>query len=140
MKRFLILLYLLAALLLPTMAKAVTDQEIEKYIVQKSLEVGFVKPGFPVGVIQVESRLGRHKYRTGKHGRYYLPGGIHKDFAKKWNLNNWKTCCDVAVQTLYKRMIKKKCNEVAVLKSYNTTGYTYAYRNEINKIKNEINK
>jgi hypothetical protein len=125
----------------PARQMATTEQEIENYIIQKSLSVDFVKPGFPVGVIQVESRSknGKQIYRTGKHGLYFLPGGIHEDFLKKWNLHNWKVCCDVAIETLYKRMIKKKCNEKAVLKSYNTTGYTFAYHNEIRKIKEQFN-
>lgn len=138
MKRF--LMSLILTILLCGPAYAVTDQEIEDYIVRKALEVGFVKPGFPVGVIQVEGRLGKHKYRTGRHGLYWLPGGIHKDFIKKWRIDKWQVNCDVAVESLYKKMIKYDCSETKTLKKYNTTGYTYAYRNEIMLIKNQINK
>jgi hypothetical protein len=140
MKRFLIFLFIVAALTIPSMVKGATQQEIENYVIQKSLEAGFVKPGFPVGVIQVESRLGRVPYRTGRIGSYYHPGGVHFDFLKKWNLNNWKTVVDVAVGTLHKRMIKFKGNKVKVLKSYNTTGYTNAYANQIWLIEKQYNE
>lgn len=138
MNRFLITVLLTLSLVLPCAAQP-TEQEIENYIIQKSISTGFVKPGFPVGVIQVESRLGSKKYRTGKHGRFYLPGGIHKDFKKKWNLEDWRVCCDVAIESLYKRMIAKNGNETAVLKKYNAS-YTYSYHNEIKKIKNNYNE
>jgi hypothetical protein len=140
MKRFLIFLFIVAALTVPSMVKGATQVEMENYIIQKSLEAGFVKPGFPVGVIQVESRYRGVTYRTGRHGSYYQPGGIHYDFMKKWNLNNWKTVVDVAVGTLQRRMVKFKGNKVRVLKSYNTTGYTNAYRIEIQRIESEYNE
>lgn len=140
MKRFLIFWFIIAVLTIPSMVKGATQVEIENYIIQKSLEAGFVKPGFPVGVIQVEGRCGRQTYRTGRHGLYYLPAGVHHDFDKKWNLANWKVCCDVGIQTLYKRMIKYNGNKVRVLKSYNTTGYTNAYRNQIREIEEKYNE
>ena len=142
MKRFLIFVFLIAVLTIPSMVKGATQQEIENYIITKSLEAGFVKPGLPIGVIQVESRSknGKIPYRTGKHGSYYHPGGIHFDFMKKWNLNNWKTVVDVAVGTLHKRMVKFKCNKVKVLKSYNTTGYTNSYRNAIQQIETKYDE
>lgn len=69
-----------------------------------------------LGVAGAESSKGRDDFRFGRVGRYYLPFGIHKDFLKRWAIDNPYVNTEVGIRALarYKNLRRS-------LKNYNAS-------------------
>lgn len=91
----------------------VTELLLIMWIHSYSLQVG-VDPNFAVAVATVE--CGPGPIRSGslnKKGTYIGPFGLHKDFRKKWNIDDPKENCKRGVLALRGR------DKIKVLKRYN---------------------
>ena len=75
------------------------------------------QPDFALAVAHVESRSGKQEFRIGRVGKFFLPFGIHKDYARKWpHLDLWP----VQVYWATKRLAQFTGREKEGLKKWNT--------------------
>jgi hypothetical protein len=107
MKKVILLIILL---LISTTAFSMTISEAEKYMDEAAIRWN-VKKSYVKAVAEIESRKGGQKYRFGKMGKtYYGPMGIHKDFLKKWAIDDPVTNINVGARAL------RDCQDEASLK------------------------
>jgi len=92
-----------------------------------------IQPEFALAVARIESGTKTQEYRIGPMGKgtYYGPLGIHKDFLKKWPINNPYMNILIGVKALQGK------DQVRVLRRYNKTcdqAYlkaVFAFRNQL---------
>ena len=75
-----------------------------------------VDPAFALAVARLESGTKTQEYRLGRLGKskYYGPFGIHRDFLKKWPIDNPYINIQVGVKAL------RGTDKRRVLRRYNT--------------------
>lgn len=84
-----------------------------------------VEPAFVLAVMQNESNFKCGP--LGRHGTFIGPGGIHKQFARKWNIYDPRENIRVTVAAL------RGHNKQAVLKRYNKQWYKNNYIPDVMK-------
>ena len=79
-----------------------------------------VEPNFALAVAHVESGDKHHEFRMGRlgHSPYYGPFGIHRDFLKRWRIDDPEINCLVGVRAL--RNTQTLEAKKRRLKKYNT--------------------
>lgn len=91
-----------------------------------------VDPHFLMAVGHIESRKGNRAFRFGRIGKsFYGPMGIHRDFWKKWDIDDPETNVMVGARALQgtgKDVMAQKKR----LRRYNTA-FTMSYWKEIKK-------
>jgi hypothetical protein len=81
-------------------------------------EVYKVDPYFALAVAETESSCKGERFRFGKMGKgtYYGPFGIHKQFLKKWPIDDPYVNTEIGI-----RALSRYKNQRAALKKYNAT-------------------
>lgn len=95
------LLFVLLLILFPTISFASISPETAKQLAVKYAEKYNVDPAFLIAVMHIESRKGNQEFRFGRIGKiYYGPCAIHKDFLKKWAIDDPETNIEVGARAL----------------------------------------
>jgi hypothetical protein len=117
---------------------AVSPEQLEQWNIE-ACERWNVEPAFGLAVMRTEGG-----YRTGLIGRkklHYGPMCVHKDFAKKFNvnLNDPKVCIEIGIRAL-RNVGDNKDKQIARLKTYNKTWYKDNYIRDVMITKKQYQK
>lgn len=95
-----------------------------------------VDPYICLAVANTESSKGGKEFRFGRMGNsnYYGPFGIHKDFLKKWRIDDWRVNTEVGIRALARYRDLRKS-----LKKYNAE-FNEAYYLRIKYLERKYSK
>jgi hypothetical protein len=97
------IIFCLIIILIPTFCLASIQYDNAKQLAIKYANMYNVDPAFLIAVMHIESRNPKtgEEFRFGKMGKtYYGPCGIHKDFLKKWPIDNLETNIEAGARAL----------------------------------------